>query len=134
VHISPPGAGADDVLSAGAQAVAVTRPTTANTDTRQKTLRMGGIIAHLAMRRQHSDHDDCAPMVRQCSCRAPACRHQPWPVGPNGHLDVPEEMAMIRPPLRSLGTAAWVTKNGPWAFLCQHLRPTKAMSETSLGR
>ena len=35
----------DDVLSAGAQAVAATRPTTASTDTRQETLRMGGIIA-----------------------------------------------------------------------------------------
>ena len=46
------------MLSAGAQAVAVTRPTTASMDTRQETLRMGGIIAHLAIRRQHSDHDD----------------------------------------------------------------------------
>jgi hypothetical protein len=27
-------------------------------DTRQETLRMGGIIAHLAIWRQHSDHDD----------------------------------------------------------------------------
>jgi hypothetical protein len=64
VHFSAPGAGADDVLSAGAQAVAVARPTTASMDTRLETLRMGGIIAHLAMRRQHSDHDDCAPTVR----------------------------------------------------------------------
>jgi hypothetical protein len=52
------GAGPDDVLSAGAQALPAARPMTASTDTRQKTLRMGGIIAHRTIRRQHSDHDD----------------------------------------------------------------------------
>jgi len=45
-------------LSAGAQALPAARPMTASTDTRQKTLRMGGIIAHRTIRRQHSPHDD----------------------------------------------------------------------------
>src|SRR6476619_219284 len=46
----------DEVLSAGAQAVVAIRPTTASTDTRHETLRMGGIIAHRAITRQRSAH------------------------------------------------------------------------------
>src|SRR6476620_2775420 len=48
----------DEVLSAGAQAVVAIRPTTASTDTRHETLRMGGIIAHRAITRQRSAHSD----------------------------------------------------------------------------
>jgi hypothetical protein len=48
----------DEVLSTGAQAVAVASPRTASIDTRLKTLRMGGIIAHPLIARQYSGRDD----------------------------------------------------------------------------
>jgi hypothetical protein len=60
----------DDVLSTGAQAVAVASPKTASIDTRLETLRMGGIIAHPLIARQHSGRDDLHPF-RGAVARAP---------------------------------------------------------------
>jgi hypothetical protein len=48
----------DEVLSTGAQAVAMASPRTANTDTRLETLRMGGIIAYPLIARHYSGRDD----------------------------------------------------------------------------
>src|SRR6476661_7881694 len=87
------GAGAeldDDVLSAGAHAAAAASPTTANTETRNETLRMAGIIA----RAGHS-----APTIgSRCLARraakgsgCPGTRHQIGrPAATGEHLDLTE--------------------------------------------